>query len=77
MPIYDYHCSDCSQEFELLVRSATIPACPACGSGRLDKLPALTAAPGKSAAVLANARSQAAREGHFSHYQASEKPRLK
>lgn len=38
MPIYEYRCADCRREFEALVRSSSEPACPHCGSRRLDKL---------------------------------------
>ncbi len=37
MPIYEYQCRDCKQEFELLVRSDTRLACPGCDSTQLDK----------------------------------------
>lgn len=37
MPIYEYACHDCGNAFELLVRSDTVPACPACHSQQLDK----------------------------------------
>ncbi len=39
MPIYEFHCGECGQESELLVRSmnwAGTP-CPHCGSLRLEK----------------------------------------
>jgi putative FmdB family regulatory protein len=32
MPIYEYHCSDCGSDFEKLVTSQTVVACPACES---------------------------------------------
>lgn len=38
MPIYEYACSKCSQEFEQLVRNGEQVACPECGSTRLEKL---------------------------------------
>lgn len=38
MPIYEYACSDCGNEFEALVRSDTTPECPSCRSTKLDKL---------------------------------------
>lgn len=41
MPIYEYHCRDCGGRASLFFRSmstATEPACPHCGSRRLDKL---------------------------------------
>lgn len=74
MPIYDYRCSQCGLAFELLVRASSVPACPGCGGAQLEKQLSLTAPQGQSAALLAKARSQAAREGHFSHYPASERP---
>lgn len=75
MPIYDYRCNDCNKAFELLVRSTTILACPECGSLQLEKQVSLPAAPGKTAGILKRARTQAAREGHFSNYKPSELPR--
>jgi putative FmdB family regulatory protein len=38
MPIYDYRCRQCSQQFELLVLKATPIACPHCQSGDLEQL---------------------------------------
>jgi putative FmdB family regulatory protein len=73
MPIYDYRCKDCDKNFELLVRSSSIPVCPACGSQQLEKLLSIPAAPGQTAGIVSRARSQAAREGHFSNYTASER----
>jgi len=32
MPIYEYACSKCGQEFETLVRSGAVPDCPSCHS---------------------------------------------
>jgi len=75
MPIYDYHCNDCNKAFELLVKSTTILACPECGSLQLEKQVSLPAAPSKTAGILKRAHTQAAREGHFSNYKASELPR--
>ncbi len=43
MPLYDFHCQSCGGESELLVRGTTVPACPACGSEALDRLPSLPA----------------------------------
>ncbi|MCS6771330.1 MAG: zinc ribbon domain-containing protein [Kiritimatiellae bacterium] len=39
MPLYEFHCNECGQEIELLVRSADWrgTACPLCGSSRLVK----------------------------------------
>jgi putative FmdB family regulatory protein len=44
MPLYEYNCPACSKEFELLVRGAEKPACPECGSARLEKLLSVPAA---------------------------------
>lgn len=75
MPIYDYHCRACDKDFELLVRSGTVPACPACGSQELEKCISLTAPAGKSAGIISGVRAQAAREGHLSNYSAAERRR--
>ena len=37
MPIYEYACHKCGQEFETLVRSNTIPDCPSCHSTELER----------------------------------------
>ena len=38
MPIYDYQCRNCGEEFELLVLKNTVAACPACQSQDLEQL---------------------------------------
>lgn len=77
MPIFDFSCEACSSSFELLVRGETQPTCPNCGSTQLTKLLSKPAAPGKTAGIVASARKQAAREGHFSNYSRSERSRIK
>lgn len=77
MPIYDYRCKRCGSHFELLIRGSTTPQCPHCGSDMLDKCVTAPAAPGKSAAIVASARRQASKEGHFSHYSAAERRRIR
>lgn len=37
MPIYEYACRDCDNEFELIVNASTQPACPECRSTDLEK----------------------------------------
>ena len=37
MPIFEYECRDCHQQFETLVRSSTVPECPSCHSHDLEK----------------------------------------
>lgn len=51
MPIYEYGCQACGREFEALVRSDTVPECPACHSTALEKKLSVfaTAAPGVDA----------------------------
>lgn len=75
MPIFDYRCNDCDKTFELLVRASAVPVCPACGGQQIEKLVSLPAPQGQTASILARARTQAAREGHFSNYKPSERPR--
>lgn len=77
MPIYDFLCTKCEQPFEALVRGSDMPVCPECGSSRVKKLVSLPAAPGRSKDIIASARRSAAREGHFSNYAPSERPRRK
>lgn len=76
MPIYDYQCNSCDRRFELLVRGSSIPQCPHCGGTELAKCVTAPAAPARSKALIASARRQAQREGHFSHYSSAEKKRL-
>jgi len=75
MPIYVYLCRACAQDFELLVRSDTVPACPACGGKALEKRVSLTAPAGRSAGIVSRARAQAASAGHLSNYSAAERRR--
>ena len=37
MPLFDFRCLGCDSRFELLVRGATAPSCPSCGSTSLEK----------------------------------------
>lgn len=37
MPIYEYACGDCGQQFEALVRGDEQPVCPACGKQNLSR----------------------------------------
>lgn len=74
MPIHDYRCKDCAKTAELLIRSSTVPSCPACGSQHMEKLVSMPAPAGQTAGILSRARGQAAREGHFSNYKPSELP---
>ncbi|HTH15195.1 MAG TPA: zinc ribbon domain-containing protein [Magnetospirillum sp.] len=72
MPFFSYRCTACDTMFETLVRSGDTPACPQCGSAGLERLVSAAAVHGKTNAALSAARTQAAREGHFSNYSKSE-----
>lgn len=72
MPLYSYRCTACDNTFETLVRSSDTPACPSCGSEKLDRLMSQVAAEGKLKGVASRARAQAAREGHLSNFSKSE-----
>jgi putative FmdB family regulatory protein len=37
MPIYEYRCSACGNEFETLVRGSDTPDCPKCHGTKLQK----------------------------------------
>jgi len=65
MPIHEFRCQDCKAQFEVLLRPSTVPACPSCSSSKLEKLISPIAPAGKSAAIIAQARGQAARAGHL------------
>ncbi|HLN25992.1 MAG TPA: zinc ribbon domain-containing protein [Patescibacteria group bacterium] len=75
MPLYNYRCTSCETTFEMLVRSSDIPACPSCGSEALERQVSSLAPEAKLPGKIAEGRTQAAREGHFSNYKASERPK--
>lgn len=77
MPLYDYRCTACGQQFELLVRSSTVPACPHCAATALERLVSLTAPQGTSQAIIAAGRRAAAKRGHFSNYSKAERAKLR
>jgi putative FmdB family regulatory protein len=59
MPIYEYHCRQCANEFELLILKTTpVPACPSCRSQDLEQL---ISGFGLSSDGISKARLQAAR----------------
>lgn len=76
MPLYDYRCTACGQQFELLVRSSTVPACPHCAATALERLVSLTAPQGSSQAIIVAGRRAAAKQGHFSHYSKAERAKV-
>ena len=38
MPLFDFRCRACREEFEALVRPGAAPACPACAATDLERL---------------------------------------
>ncbi len=38
MPLYDFHCGRCGEEFERLVRAGDIVDCPSCGGRDVERL---------------------------------------
>jgi putative FmdB family regulatory protein len=38
MPIYEYECRGCGHQFEQLVRTGDVPACPSCQGQGLERL---------------------------------------
>lgn len=76
MPLYDYHCTACQADFELLVRASSVPTCPQCGSTALERRVSRIAPAGTSAGLIAAGRRAAAKEGHFSNYSRSERAKV-
>jgi putative FmdB family regulatory protein len=72
MPLYAYACQSCGADFELLVRSSDVPACPACGSEKLQQQIARICGDIKNPAVAKSWRQAAAREGHTSNFSKKE-----
>ena len=38
MPLFDFRCRSCRDEFEALVRPPAVPVCPGCGGTDLERL---------------------------------------
>jgi len=72
MPLYTYACSDCAAEFELLVRASDTPACPQCGSEKLQQQVSRICVDIKYPAIAKSWRRQAAAEGDLSNFSKKE-----
>jgi putative FmdB family regulatory protein len=59
MPIYEFHCKDCRNEFKTLRRAEQLAAvtCPTCGTGRVARLLSVTAHTSSNGAAEAPACS--------------------
>ena len=58
MPIYEYVCTSCQSEFELVVRGEEKTNCPNCKSPELEKQFSVTASPQSSGGPLPIAKPQ-------------------
>ncbi len=66
MPIYEYHCKECKEPFELFVRSmksSTTAVCPRCGSEHVEKQATAASALGGSSSSFASSSSSCAPSG--------------
>lgn len=75
MPLYNFHCSDCDKDFELLVSASDTPACPSCGGAKMEQTISRIAPDQKLKAVAKAWRAQATREGHTNNFSAAERKR--
>lgn len=73
MPLYAYVCNDCAAEFELLVRSSDVPACPSCGSEKLQQQVSRICNEIKYPAIAKSWRRRAAAEGDLSNFSKGER----
>jgi putative FmdB family regulatory protein len=72
MPIFDFTCTACQHVFEALVRGDTLPPCPACGAGTVDKalsLPAIKTSTTRGMAMAAAKRRDRAQGQEREHAQ--------
>lgn len=72
MPLYSYECRDCHAEFELLVRASDTPACPSCGSEKLQQQVAKICVEIKYPAIAKSWRKAAAAGGDLSNFSKNE-----
>ena len=73
MPLYSYNCQDCNADFEILVRVADTPACPSCGSSKLQQQVAKVCNEIKYPAIARSWRQRASREGDLSNFSKEER----
>ena len=69
MPIFEYRCSECGDEFELLVlNSSPVPGCPSCESQDIEKLMSMSSVSSEQIRRRATrdirARNRALRKDH-------------
>ena len=66
MPIFDFVCQACDNQFEALVRGTSLPVCPACSSTELERQLSLPTAhtSGTHQNALKAAKRRDARQGN-------------
>ncbi len=64
MPIFEYACTKCGQEFETLVRAGSTPSCPGCQSTDLNKRLSAFATAGSGADAKAQGMGSCGSCGH-------------
>lgn len=66
MPLYEFHCRDCKEDFELLVRSTKWQGtpCPKCGSTKLQKQLSVFASSGVQAGPSASSAACGVKRRH-------------
>ncbi|WP_028312348.1 FmdB family zinc ribbon protein [Derxia gummosa] len=72
MPIYEYRCTTCEEEFEVLVRSSTVVSCPKCGAQEVERLVSRIAPHGKIPEMRRKMRAMASAEGDTSNFSKKE-----
>ena len=60
MPIYEYECKTCGQEFERLIRTGDVPVCPSCKSQDLTRLLSLSSVSSEHTRKLSFNKARAA-----------------
>jgi putative FmdB family regulatory protein len=63
MPIYEFSCRSCAQQFETLVRTGDVPQCPSCAGQDLERIISLFAvnSEGTRSIALAEGRRRASK----------------
>jgi putative FmdB family regulatory protein len=72
MPIYEFSCRGCQQQFETLVRTGDTAECPSCGGQELDRVVSLFAVSSettRSGALAAGRRRASKIAGEKAHAQ--------
>ena len=66
MPLFDFRCRGCGEEFEALVREP-LPVCPGCGSADLERLLSGFSFSVRSGGLSSAARRAVQKQQHAQH----------